>query len=508
MLPLLLAAAAASAQEGSDPSLVGAPLESRAMEVVEPTEPEPDNGFSFLGLVQTRATMTDIATDNPFYNGQLVGQLGGSNSTVVLGEGPPAMYTEFRTNGFFGYAPPILDGKVKLNAGWEVDFSFGDLSYGTGGNTGGGFGADQVNLQTRRLNVVVKPSDWLQITLGQQFMNDGVYDPNTSGGDALFRSGGGLMFFGSEAAGITLHGTHNNDYAPVVRWRAGAFTLTENGAAVQDDVGLLMADLQWHPIWATTVGFHAWHLRDRSAGNGGAFGVGPTSALAELQGAARLDLRDDGEDTAPDVNADITWLVADAGYNVGLHQGPFGVRGLAAWNLGRMYVTGKPDVGISGQLFDVEARFRYTRGQGSVVRLEGLWVSADDADESRYTGIITGNSYGIVGSVYTTHGCVLLFQDLFSINRMTPVNFDISGQGQGMRAVTGSVGYDPIPDRLTVQVGGGRAVREGSSATEVNVRVIGEPFLFFNVGVTAATAFIEGERDPYMVYVHGDWLVF
>ncbi len=512
-MPALLSATALAA-EGADPSSSGAPLDARAMEVVQPQAPPPDSGFRYLGLVQTRSSATNIATQNPFYNGQLVGQLGGTNSTVMLEEGPAAMYTELRANNFLSYAPPILDGQVQLNVGFEIDFAFGDLSYGEGGNTGGGFGADQVNLQTRRLNVAVTPNDWLKLTFGQQFVNDGVHDPASAGPQDLFRSGGGLMFFGSEATGVVAHGHHDTSFGTAWRWRAGAFTLSENASALQDDVALLVGDVQWHPANATNIGLHAWHLRDRSGGQGGVFGLGPTSALSELQGGPRLDLREGGEGDAPSVEADLSWLSLDAGYNAALSEGPLGLRALATWNLGRLYVDGLPDVGVSGVLLDAEARFRYAPGQGSVIRIEGLLSTADDADPSRYTGVMTANSYGIVGAVYNTHGCVLLFPDLFSINRAVADSFDVSGAGAGIRAVTGSVGYDPIPDRLTVQLGGGHAQIGSSdrSTSEVNLRVIGEPYLFMNLGVTAAYAVRRGVVDegpnPFMVYVHGDWLVF
>lgn len=516
MSPLLLALIPnpVLAAEGSDPSSAGAPLDARAMEVVQPQAPPPSNGFRYLGLVQTRSSATNIATENAFYNGQLVGQLGGSNSTVVLEDGPPAMYTELRANNFLSYAPPILDGQVQLNVGFEIDFAFGDLSYGEGGNTGGGFGADQVNLQTRRINVAVTPKDWLKLTFGQQFVNDGVHDPASAGPQDLFRSGGGLIFFGSEATGLAAHGHHDTPAGTLWRWRAGAFTLSENASALQDDVSLFVADAEWHPIYATTFGLHAWHLRDRSGGLGGVFGLGPTSALSELQGGPRLDLRADPADPAPGVDVDLNWLSADAGYNAALSEGPLGLRALATWNLGRLYVDGLPDVAVSGILLNGEARFRYAPGQGSIIRIEGLLSSGDDADPDRYTGVLTANSYGIVGAVYNTHGCVLLFPDLFSINRAVADSFDVSGAGQGVRAVTGSVGYDPIPDRLTVQLGGGHAQIGDSerSTSEINLRVIGEPYLFMNLGVTAAYAVrrgaVGGGPNPFMVYVHGDWLVF
>ena len=138
---------------------------------VTPTLPAP-GGLTFLGLYQARAAASSAITTAAL-DGQVVGKLGGTNGTSVYvpgvtdldGDGVPdddvgnSTWTEQRLNGFFTYAPPTLDGRASLTAGFEIDFLFGDQSYGIGGNTGGGFGADNVNLQTRRLHVSFQPVD-------------------------------------------------------------------------------------------------------------------------------------------------------------------------------------------------------------------------------------------------------------------------------------------------------------------------------------------------------------
>ncbi|MCB9766234.1 MAG: hypothetical protein H6739_41045 [Alphaproteobacteria bacterium] len=523
-MTLLLLAALAQASEP------GAPIEARATEDaaraeeqgVKPTLPKPGNGLKFLGLVQFKPTATNLTSTNPFLDGQVIGALGGT-SGMTAGESA-GFYTEQRVGAFFTYAPPILDGHAALSAGFEVDWAMGDQSYSTGGNVGGGFGADGVNLQTRRMNVSLKPDlpggHRLHVIVGMQWLGDSVNDPTASRPDDLFRSGGRVMFWGSEAAGVAAYGGYETGWGDRLRYRLGAFSLYERGLTEPDDVWIAVVDVQAHPLYATTVGGHAWALRDRSGGQQGLLGVGPSSSLAEWQGAARLDLRPDGEGTAPAISTDLYWLALDAAYNHNLAKGPLGATALALLNTGTVYGQGVPNVPVRGFVGDAEVRLRYAEGKGSVIRVEGLYVSADDPDTQRYEGVFTGNTYGIVGAVHLTHGCLLLFPDPFSINRQLAVVYDTSAAGRGLLAVSGSVGYDVIPSRLTVRGGAAHAHEPGVGhyGTELNASVIAEPWLFLRTGLHAATVVgrdvppagaSEGlPRNPWMVYGSLDWVVF
>lgn len=501
-----------------------APPESRAVAAQEralavPVRPGAATGLSFLGLAQLKATGSNLEPTNPFLDGQILGTLGGLNGVEVgetLGFG-----TEQRVTGFFTYAPKILDGQVSLTAGFEIDHAFGDQSYGSGGNVGGAYGADMVNVQTRRLHLTLRPDlgaqHSLSVVLGQQFLADGALDPTRAAPDDLFRSGGRLMFWGSEATGVSVYGRHKGGWSDRVRYRLGAYTLYERGFAVADDVWLLMADAQLNPLYATQVGLHAWTLRDRSGGQQGILGVGPASVLSELQGGARLDFPaelGDPDAAAPEVSADLSWLGLDVGYNHTLRQGPVGLSAAVFANLGQLYARGLGAVPVRGLLADAELRWRYLPGEGSVVRLEGLFSTADTAGDGTYNGIFTGNSYGVVGAVYASHGCLLLFPDLFSINRQVSAVYDVSGAGRGLVALTGGVGWDPIPDRLTVGIGGGHARNPGGEAigTELNAKVVAEPWLFLRTGLWGAVL-LPGEaalvdRPALAAYLGLDWLVF
>ena len=156
------------------------PTEVRVADV-RPSLPDP-GGLRFFALFQARGTANDLASTNPFLDGQVVGRLGGTNG-IVVDPTTTALYTEQRASGFLTWAPPVLSGKASLTAAFEVDFAYGDQAYGNGGNVGGGFGADQVNLQTRRLHADFYPSTAhhsVHVSVGLQFVADGVADPTAS----------------------------------------------------------------------------------------------------------------------------------------------------------------------------------------------------------------------------------------------------------------------------------------------------------------------------------------
>lgn len=471
--------------------------------------PRPEAPVKFIGLFDVKASASNIGSSSAFVNGQVVGTLGGINASTVTDT--TAMSSEQRAVGIVSYTPGVLDGRATLTAGFEIDFAFGDQSYSTGGNTGGAFGADQVNLQTRRLHGRFRLDSTTDVVVGLQFVGDGVADPERAKLDDLVRGGGRLLFWGSEAAGVSVYGRGDP-----LAYRLGAYTLYEAALADADDITLLMADGQWHAAYATRVGLHAWYLRDRGAGNGGLLGTGPTSVLSQMQGGPALDLRDPpGDGVAPDVSADLTWIAADLGYNAGLDRGDVGATVLIAANLGRLYVTDQADLGVSGGLIDAEARWRWAPGAGSVVRAELLASTGDtpedNLDGGAYTGIVTGNSYGIAGSVNATHGCLLLFPDPVSINRQVAAVYDASNAGAGLAALTAQAGWDVVPNRLTASVGAGHAETAAfvPVGTEVNARLVLKPFPLATVGLYGGVLIGSAhDRSPWMSYVALDWLVF
>ena len=468
---------------------LAAPTQAELAATSVKPEPLVEDAFEAIGLYQARATSTSVGTTNPLLDGQVIGTLGGSNGTTVMPEGS-AEFAEQRFNAFLTWRPVALDGRAELGAAFEVDMAFGDQSYAVGGNTGGAFGGDQVNLQTRRLFAAfsprIGPDASVEIVTGLQLVTDGAHNPTGASPDALFRSGGRLMVVGTEAAGVTAYGKVFDSFGERLRWRLGAYTLYEVAFTEPDDVWLVAADLDVEVGWRTHVGVHSWTLLDRSGGGAGVLGVGPTSALSEMQGGPRLDLRAEGELEAPDAYTDVFWFAVDAGYDHTLSVGPIGLSGVAVVNVGRIYAGPFDRRPIAGGLVDGEARWRFASGRGSVARVEGLWTTRDDpTDPSRYGGVVTANTWGIAAATYGTHGGLLLFPDIKAINRQSAIVYDVSGRGEGVIAANTTVGYDVIPDRLNTTAGVAHA-RNSSGVpwgTELHGHVGFEPWWLVDVGV-------------------------
>lgn len=502
LLLLCLAARAATPEE--------------AVVVPGPAELAP---LSALGLFQTRITRSSIISTNPFLDGQVVGALGGSNGTTTsLDE--RSMSAEQRAVGFLTWTPPALDGRAALTAGFEVDFAWGDQSYQTGGNKGGGFGADQVNLQTRRLYASFLPlrgDHEIRVLTGLQFVADSAWDPHSSTLNRLARQGGGLGIWGSEAAGVSVFGRHSDGWGERLAWRLGGYTLVENGLGLGDDLTLWMADASLSPAYRVDLGLHAWWLKDNTGGSGGTLGLGPTSQLSAMQGGPDLNFGDGVE-----VDADLIWLAADIGWNRELRRGPIGARALGLFNLGRLYLTDLPDVSVRGWMVNAEVRGRYARGSGSELSAQLLATSRDGSGEGAYTGLVTGNSYGVVGANWTSHGALLLFSDPGAINRQVAVVSDLSNGGRGLLALTGNAGYDLLPERLTAQGALAMARTPDGEALgqELGAGLVAHPLPLLDVGLRGAV--VQGARVsdpstaqlselpaiPWTVLAHLQWVLF
>jgi hypothetical protein len=224
-----------------------------------------------------------------------------------------------------------------------------------------------------------------------------------------------------------------------------------------------------------------------------------------------VEVRPSAPDALPLPETRVLWVGGDVGFNAGLDRGRVGGSAAFFGNLGQIAGEGGVPVGIQGGLFDAEVRGRWAPGAGSVVRAEAILATGDGPGRDYYTGVLTGNSWGIVGAVATTHGCSLLFPDARAINRQVAAVYDVSNGGAGLGALTASAGWDPIPNRLTLVAGGGlaRAADGSSRGTELNARVLYRPWPLGELGLHGARLLGTAmPSDPWMVFTSLDGLVF
>ena len=111
--------------------------------------------LDFIGYYLLRTDWSNIAPTVEFIKGQVVGRLFGGNTTKT--SKATSRYSEQRFMPMFTYSPRLFDGWAKMRASFELDWTWGDANYGAGGNFGGAFGADFVNMQTQNLFLELNP---------------------------------------------------------------------------------------------------------------------------------------------------------------------------------------------------------------------------------------------------------------------------------------------------------------------------------------------------------------
>ncbi|MBE0643111.1 MAG: hypothetical protein IH600_03440 [Bacteroidetes bacterium] len=417
-----------------------------------PEKPAPE--LQFIGYMFNRFSTTNIAPTNELLRGQIIGRLFGANTTTTLPR--TAIYGETRFVPLFVYRPAILDGSAVFRGLFKVDMTWGDANYGVGNNTGGAISGGTVNIQTLMANVELRPSkDW-NVIVGLQRIFDNVRDPNVNTLWTNQTSGNRLMYWGTQGVGVSSY----MQLSAVTKARLAYYQLYENLIQVDDDVVLWMADAetQVNPLWE--LGGSAWYVRDRGAGSGGVsvLGQGFNSSLVNYNGGARLQLDN------PKYTADVFWFGANTAWNREFVNGRWWASALAMANLGSIDTVGldgtaskRVDMfGVTGQ-----ASLYYKTGQtlNDRIGVEALYTTGDKdgAADGKYSGVITGNTWGSPVGIYSSHRAFLLFPDAQVINRYYSAVHDISNLGLGTRALFVNYFNDLIPNKLGMKLGAAAA---------------------------------------------------
>ncbi|QSQ18404.1 hypothetical protein JY572_25555 [Myxococcus landrumensis] len=459
-LGLVGLASSSAAQSPPVPGLYGEWLEAKNRE--EDAEPRE---FTLINYFFTRASMTNQVGDPAGLRGVALGPIGSPvGSAVSIEPGRSAYFVEQRWIPVIEYSPFFVDGLASFRAQFEVDFLWGRSANTIGQNEGGGFNADQVNIQTKNINVALYPTrspSKLALIIGTQPVYDSPYDPTRTPLSDLVRTGYKLAFLGSDATGLSIFSGYKGN---------ARLTLTPLGSAQADRatrndprlkyIWLAMADYVYPVRPNTNVGVSLWYLNDDTKGDAYAFeGLvksGPSSSgLPGFTGTARFDInRPTGS---------VFWAGAHFNHNIDFRTGRLGASGFVMYNGGK-YESDDPDnsvldeLNISGVSANLEVMYQWGRGPGDVLTVEGMFSSGDsNLGDDKYTGAFTLNQYGLPGAVWFNHKMLILFPFTSTVNNYTGAVTDISNQGYGLRAGIATAAWDIVPNTLNLKVGAGLA---------------------------------------------------
>lgn len=404
--------------------------------------------FQFLAFFINQGVNSNIYPQASLFNGQLVGRLFGPNSSTTS-DTKVSNYVEQRIIPFFIYQPKLFNGKAILRTSFEIDWTWGDQSYGLSGNKGAALNADQVNIQTQNIELELIPATNFAINLGLQRLFDTPYNPYRTMFDKMTNTGYRLAYWGTDAVGIS--GRYDGDFQKV---KAGYYLLYENNTELDDDVtlGELVYTQKLNLKWS--AGTSVYYLRDRGKGQGGpsVFGQGLASTLASYNGAYVFDMQ-------KDYKADIAWIGATISRNPDFLLDPFQFHGFFNYNLGTSRANNgseyEKNADIAGFALNARAAYRYGTTNNDYFSIDFIYASGDanGIRDGVYNGVITGNTWGMPAGIFIGTGGYLLFPHANVVNRFTPVVADLSNMGYGLMGGTANFSKAFIPHKLHAKAG-------------------------------------------------------
>jgi len=443
------------------------------------------NELSFIGYYLTRYEAINVAPTNEFLKGQVVGRFFGGNTTKSYPD-RYANYVEQRFLGMLSYSPRLFDGWARMRMSFELDWTWGDANYGAGGNFGGAFGADFVNLQTQNLFMEFHPNKQWYVNMGLLRFYDNTSVPYYTGTSELLNTGYRLSLFASDASGLSAHYSPNT-YQHI---KAGAYQLYENNVDQNDDVFLFELDTEQDISIKTSVGFTVYHLRDYAAGEGGVsiLGQGLNSGLAPYNGVFQFNLGNEP------YNARLWWFGTHFDHDPMLEQGRWGWSGFAYTTRGTV-TTATRSIDVAGYAGNLRLAYKYGKNPRDNVVLDGIFSTGDteNIDDGIYTGVLTGNNWTAPGAVFFGTGLYLLLPHGDVVNRYYASTIDIQNMGYGLVAGVGRFSYDVIPYKFKVETNVGYAMAPvapngggNNMGFEANIGFTYTPKVFFDIEMHAA----------------------
>ncbi len=487
---------------------------------------QPPREFQALAFFITQGVTSNFYASNDLLKGQIVGRLFSGNTTQT---GSQAFYFEQRLLPFFIYQPNLLNGKAILRASFEIDWTWGDASYGVGGNFGSAFNADQVNIQTQNVELELIPAKGWAINLGLQRLFDTPYNPYRTMLNTMLNTGYRLAYWGSDGVGISIR--NDKDW---YRWKAGYYQLYENNVQQFDDVTLweTIADFDITPNWRQ--GFSLWYVYDRGNGEGGVsiLGQGLNSLLNDYNGTFQFNFN------GADYRADIFWLGTYSNYNAEFNLGRWSLNSFIVANFGQALTNtkSKPNVynktvDILGVAANLRAGYKYGQTIDDIISADLIFATGDDNNikDGKYSGVITGNTWGSPGAIFVSSGAYLLYPHANVVNRYISAVPDLSNIGLGQFGGTVNFSHGFIPNKLIGKIGIATALSQYSPfgggnfiGFEVNGKLSFVPAVFMNIELHAAylslgdfydskivnSGMSKRPDNPWTIFTTFKWLMF
>jgi len=424
--------------------------------------------FSLINYFFTRLSASNMLPDPAGLRGVSLGPIGtGLGSMTRVGPAPGVatpgtenFFAEQRWIPVLSVTPYFTSGWATFRAMMEVDFSWGIAANTVQPNQGGGFNADQVNIQTKNVYAALFPTKnerKLALLIGTQPAYDSIYNPHNVPVTDLVRTGYKLAFLGSDATGASLY----NSYGVLGKLSFFPLGGAQPDKATKNDprfsfIWLLTADLGYELWPGTVVSLSYWHLQDDSQGAAyaleGLLNSGPASSgLSGFTGTSKFNLdRPTGH---------VEYVGLNFHHNLAFNTSDFALSGFFMYNLGSFKnnkegSTLLPQVKVGGFAANLEAIWKWGRTRDDVISLELMYTNGDsDPNDDHYTGPFTMNFYGLPGAVWFNHKTLLLFPFSSTISNYTGAVTDISNQGFGLIAGILAAQHDLIPHKLNLKVG-------------------------------------------------------
>jgi hypothetical protein len=495
-----------------------------------------DKELQFYAFFINQGVTSNMYAKSEFLKGQVVGRLFGGN-TSSTSDSITSRYFEQRLIPFFVYQPKLFNGKATLRASFEIDWTWGDASYGVGGNLGSAISADQVNIQTQNIEIELNPSKGWFVNLGLQRLFDTPYNPYRTLFDKMTTTGYRLAYWGTDGVGISVR--KDWDFS---RMKFGYYQLYENAIEQNDDVSLLEFTGEKDITRAWKIGASSYYLRDRASGKGGVsiLGEGLNSLLASYNGAYQFKYGD-----VP-YKADIVWLGTFFGRNTDHWLDPWMVTGFVNFNIGKVdtlenkalsITKWKKATDIFGYAANLRLSYRYGQTLSDNVTLDMLYTSGDGngLKDGKYSGVITADQWGAPGAIFISSGAYILMPQGNVVNRFTPAICDISNMGYGLSAATLTYSKGLIPNKVNAKVGSAIAfsnIQPTGGGTNMGTEINGSiaynfgPFMslelhgaylflgnFYDSKESSHGSSINGNSDtrpvdPWTAFIVFKWLMF